>query len=443
MTAAPEDSAQRDLVTQLAVPIGEKQTREQARRVEAIQTQITHLDIRTADRLYQRLTSQSDALGNLFHLTLHHVTRASLISLLNAKRHGFHRGTDPISRMTDNRDNHDSTPTKKTTKDSTSTDIWPHFTPPKDTDAHEVPIPVRPPGDRLVPPPKGGHDSWVWSTLTAAASGLGMVFSVGVNSLSSAAIEKALEAAWIVFQTTEGPETMVFGLALEAAAEAVAIEMLGGEAHQVVNLNSIVDNFPFVDIMYPGGIPSVKARGLKLGLAASKSDSVMSAYTSEIIRSIRGGKSLDQMVDTLLANRRKLAKAWPTNLKYTTKKELIQYIRFDSPFMLPADDVAQLKEHLKTKLGTRLLKHERGLVEELLGRNFAGVHNIADAITSVDKKKLNQLIDRQIARIGSAGITKSDMRGLCEAARKYIPQVMDYKLRKKLAKELQKTLYIQ
>ena len=86
LTASPEDSAQRDLVAQLALPIGASQTREQAKRVEALQKLIAGITPAAARRMYQRLNGNSDALGQLFHLTLHHTTRKTLLGQLDAKQ---------------------------------------------------------------------------------------------------------------------------------------------------------------------------------------------------------------------------------------------------------------------------------------------------------------------------------------------------------------------
>src|SRR5262245_34884518 len=103
LTSRPEDSAQRALVDQLALPISASQTREQAKRVDALRAQIALTEKRTAERMYDRLTSRSDSLGNLFHLTLHPTTIKSLIGELDAKRHEIDRGATPDKRGTDDK----------------------------------------------------------------------------------------------------------------------------------------------------------------------------------------------------------------------------------------------------------------------------------------------------------------------------------------------------
>jgi hypothetical protein len=103
IAARPRDAAQSELVFQLARPITSVQTREQAQRVDALQELFSHLDQSTAQRLYDRLNSRIDPLAQLFELTLHHATRTSLLTLLDATRHSNKRGTPPLSRGTTQR----------------------------------------------------------------------------------------------------------------------------------------------------------------------------------------------------------------------------------------------------------------------------------------------------------------------------------------------------
>jgi hypothetical protein len=102
--STPQDAAQSALVGQLALPMQASQTREQAQRVDTLKRQFSQMDPATAQRLYGRLSNRHDLLGQLFELTLHPITQKSLLSLLDATRHGHDRGTGPVQRGTDSRD---------------------------------------------------------------------------------------------------------------------------------------------------------------------------------------------------------------------------------------------------------------------------------------------------------------------------------------------------
>src|SRR5256885_8572016 len=63
-----------------------------------------------------------------------------------------------------------------------------------------------------------------------------------------------------LFRSTEGPDAILIGYAAEEAARAALIETLAGKASAVVDLNQLKSNFPFVDLMFPEEISSIKDR---------------------------------------------------------------------------------------------------------------------------------------------------------------------------------------
>jgi hypothetical protein len=439
LMATPEDSAQRDLVAQLALPVGENQTREQAQRVEVIQTQIALMDPRTAYRLYQRLTSPGDALGQLFHLTLHHTTRKSLLGYLDAKRHDYDRGTAPVSRSTDNRNVPQPRPVPSPPpKPVQDTDIpWPPWWKPVKPGPPTPPHITTPPGN-LWPwqPPWTMDDelqtdqsdskpkNWIKTSLMAAASGLGMVLNVGLRAVTTPAMEKALEAAWIVFQTTEAEPAVLIGMAGEAAAEALLAEILGIDPALVRNLNDIESNFPVVDLISPRWLGSVKTRGILSTLPASAlTDQLRSQYTSDLLNIIAGDKQaqgkLDKAADALFRNRRKLGRAWPADLKDTSRAVIRKYLQEKTILLVPDDHVQPLRRTLGADLYRRLKDNKKAL--EQLG---------------IKDNQLATWVRSQIVRIQSMGPRSADFRVMAETAANHLPSDVTEKWRKKYLKIL-------
>jgi hypothetical protein len=426
-TSAPEDGAQRDVVAQLALPIRASQTPEQARRVEMLEAQISLMDPRNAQRLYTRLTGQSDALGNLFHLTLHPTTIKSLLGQLDAKRHDFDRGTAPVNRGTDNRQIPHLRP-------GPLGPIPPEpkpppaqkKTPPWDT-THDRPwqYPVPPPwmsdeGQQMDP---GGSksQSWIRSSLMAAAGALGTVVSVGVRAVTTAGMEEALGAAWLVFQITEAEPAALIGMAGEAAAEAILPEILGVDPIAVRNLNLIKPNFPALDLISPRWLAQVKTRGVLSTLAASAlTEQLRSQYCSDLLDMITGGKKVDDAAEILLRNRGKLGRAWPRDLRATTREGVSKYIREKTVLLVPNDHVQPLRRTLGKDLYRRLKENKRWL----------------DQLGIKNSRELSAFVNGQTDRIQSMGPSSADFRLMAETAANHLPEEVNGKFRKKFAKIL-------
>jgi hypothetical protein len=436
LTSAPEDSAQRNLVAQLALPINAGQTREQARRVEALQAQITLMEPVTAQRMHARLTSRADSLGNLFNLTLHPATIQSLLAQLNAKQHESERGTAPVQRATDNhgKDNRGITPVppSKTQpkKDTTpqppqpprpaQDDKPPPWTPPKPWSPFPVPPPWMQDENLATDPKSSNSQSWAERTLVSAAAFLGMTVSVGLRAISNPAMEKAIEAAWLVFQITEAEPAALIGMAGEAAAEAFLADIIGVDAGLVRNLNDLEPNFPLLDLISPRFVASVKTRGVLSTLPASAlTEQLCSQYVSDLLSIIDGDKKLDKAADALLRNRRMLGRAWPTDLRATTTDGVSKYIREEAILPVPSDHVQPLRRSMGQNLYRRLQDNKK-LLDQL------GVKN---------NRQLSSYVNKQIDRIQSMGPSSSDFRVMAEAVN-HLPADVNEAFRKKYAKIL-------
>lgn len=412
LTAAPEDQAQRDLMAQLTLPIRTDQTREQAQRVEALRKLIAGLDTKTTYRLYARLTGPADSLGNLFHLTLHHTTRKALLDQLNAKQHDNNRGTD-------NRNVPPPPPNKQ--------DISPP-PPPNKQDIPPPPPPYFYPSIHIPPGwkpiPYGDDDSsgggstsrdWLWKLLKSVGTGMGMTVSVLLPALGASSLEAAVAAAWVVFQTSAGLSlTMLVGEAGEAAAVVLLVEELGGAASRAVNLNTIESNFPVVDVLAQTGMSSVKTYGVLSKLSpAQQWDSLRSRYNGDLMDMIRGNK-VDRAADLLYKNRRRLARAWPSDLNDKTVEGIKKYIREKADLRILDDHMKQLVQTLPDDL-SRLLKKEPRLLSEI------GLKT---------DKQIEDFARRQVLRIKSLGITSNDLGVMLETAYKHLPKDVTERWRK-------------
>ncbi len=440
LAAGPEDSTQRDLVTQLALPIEERQTREQARRVEALQAQIRLMDPGNAQRLYIRLTDPADALGILFHLTLHHVTVKSLLAQLDAKRQEshpvtapahrgmapVHRGPAPVHQGTDNRQvpHLRPVPPQYEPEQPKQPQDHQHIT---DTGVPVSPYPVPPPwmnDDQQVDPDGSGSQSWIWSSLKAAAGMLGMTYSVGLRAVSTVAMEKALEAAWLVFQITDAAPAALMGMAGEAAAEAFLAEIMGVDPASVRNLNQLKESFPLVDLISPRWIGSVKTRGALSTLPPSAlTEQLRSQYTSDLLQVITGEEKVESAAEALLRFRPELGRAWPSDLRATTIEGVSKYLREKTVLLVPSDHVQPLRRTLGADLYRRIKDNNKWL----------------DQLGIKSGRQLAKFVSEQTSRIQSLGPSSADFRLMAETAARHLPSEVNEKFRKKFAAILRKS----
>lgn len=431
VASAPQDGAQRELVNQLAIPMGASETAKQAKRVDALSAQFSVMDPRTAGSLYARLQNRGDALGQLFELTLHPATQKSLLSLLDATRHGNDRGT--LNRGT--QPTQPVTPVKKSPPKPPV--IPPHYTPmhvaptkqPPPQPPIQLPSPWTPPwldwlSDDQYPAPANQDDpAWVWSPIRAAAGALGLTMSVGLRVLSNPLVEKAVEAAWLVFQTEEGGLAALYGMAGEAAAEVILSRALGVDPALVVNLNNVAANFPLVDVATPKGFFSVKVKGVASTLAGDELQaSIRSQYTSDLFDLAVGGPKADgkliKAAKGLLKVRGQLGQAWPSDLKDLTVDGVAKYLRQNARLMVPDDHV-------------QLLRHTLG---EDLYKRISSSKKYMDQLGIKNQTDLANFVDRQISRIDSLQVTSEDLMTLAETAADHIPKEQIPRLSRDLQK---------
>lgn len=425
VTAAPQDAAQQVLVSQLALPMGASQTPQQAKRVDALRGVIAGLDVGTAKRLYGRLSNSHDPLGHLFTLTLHRVTRNSLLGLLDAKRHSLDRGTAPVNRATDQRTTAPTTPIPPPIPPPSHAKPRKWVLPPErrkwspwdlDKVGPTVPLfdPV-PPGVRIVKGPEFGEDDGIRDLVRMAAAGLGLPLSVGLSMLRPTTISKAVEAAWIVMQTYEGTEIkMMMGLAGEAAAETVLADLFGVDQSAIVNLNDLVSNFPLIDHSMSAGLVQTKALGAASSvtgaLLAERNLGELAGFLADVIVGTEGPKSkLTKAAVGLLNLRDKLTPlgAWPRDLRATSTEGVVKYIRENLMFAIP-DNVA-FKER------------------PILGANLYRRLNNPQALAKLGLKQsqLTGFINRQVDRILPLGVSANDLQSFAEVARRYLPSDVD------------------
>jgi hypothetical protein len=408
--SAPQDQAQSELIAQLGLPMGASQTRDQAKRVDALAAQFSLMDPTRARRLYARLSNRGDALGQLFELTLHPLTQTSLLGLLRATGNGHDRGTGPTARGTDNRQ---PPPPRKSLIPPPVVPQPPSPIPTPPQPRSPIPMPPQPgpQGPRIIDPPDPDSRSWIWGPLTRVAGLLGVTLSAGLRILNPALLEAAADAAWLVFQTEEGSLTALYGRAGEAAAEAILPAVLGVNPALVKNLNDYVANIPVVDIATPFGLPSVKVRGVASALQGSALDSYLrSAYTSVLYDLIVGGPradaALQKAANILLKIRPQLGPSWPADLKDLTPDGVVKYLREETPVLIPDNHVDLMRRTRGEDLYRRISNNPR------LKYQFGIKDNGVD---------MANFINRQIDRFGSLHVTSEDIEAIAKLAAGHMP----------------------
>jgi hypothetical protein len=229
-------------------------------------------------------------------------------------------------------------------------------------------------------------------------------------------MEKALEAAWLVFQITEAGPTALMGMAGEAAAEAFLAEVLGLDPGALVNLNTVMTNFPVIDLIGSTVVGSVKARGILSTLPAKAlTAQLRSQYTGDLLDLIAGEKKVDKAARALLAHRGQLGRAWPRDLRATTVDGVSRYLREKTVLLVPADHVQPLRRTLGKDLYRRLKSDKQAL----------------DRLGITSQRQLARYVTTQSRRVVSMGPTSTDFRVMAETAARHLPPDLTEKLRKK------------
>lgn len=424
----PEDQAQAELKALLAQPIGPQDVPALARRVDAMKALMAGLDLKTADRLYQRLTDYPrDALGRLFRLELHPETVRTLIEHLAWVRHVKRQAAPPPPPPPP-----PVPPRRRQTPPITGRP--PVVVPPIVVPPPPVPprppqpptltptypgIPWRPPGiTTSLPPSDPSGPSWVWAPIGLAATALGTVVSIGIRRLTQAELADLIDAAWLVFQLEGGrPLTTILGMAGEAVAEKLMSRVLGIDPAKIYNLNLLQSNFPVADLISPRGLASVKVRGL-LGrtTGAARAPSLALEYIQDLVDVAAPGPAtrskLTKAASLLFDNRATLRArgAWPTGFSPRSIAEVERYLRDKVTLFVPHDHVQLVRRTIGEVLHRRV---QTGNI-----RLPAGTNPVA---------WVNSFVDR----VDSLGLKSTDFEVLLEAT-KHIPKEQIPRLRREL-----------
>jgi hypothetical protein len=408
--AAPEPGAQTTLVSILSRPILSTDTAAQARRVADLRRLIDGLDPATAERLDARLVSTSDALGELFRLTLHHVTRQELLARLDRVRHALPAAA-PTSAATPSGVTPPSAPASSSAPASPSTGpAQPPPTGPGSQTTDPPPPTIVDPGplwsvhirDLQGPPRSTDHDTWVSDLLRQAERALGVQASAAMSLLPTWVIGVAIDAAADVIAGAAGARLDVtFGHVGERAAEAILREASGSP---VVNLDDLLgtNNFPAADLISRLGAWQVKFFGCA-GKDLSEND-MLSRYLGELFDLFTGWGATDRAAKLLLDNRDRIAGqgAWPSGLRARSGEGVASWLRDNIGLLVPSDALPVL-----------VSDRGRAYLADRIRRSGASMISRLDVGTPA---KLNRFVDAQLKRVGSFGIDCQDVRLLIEAA---------------------------
>ena len=410
LTAAPEDRAQNQLVSHLALPIGASQTREQAQRVDALRTLFSTLEPSTAYRLYDRLGSSDDLLGRLFHLTLHHATRGSLMSLLNVTRHAQDRGIGPVSRGTDDRKVVPPPP-----KPVPPPGPVPEPPRPKPVIPPPPPPPWPPPrhgpGPSPWPPPKHGPGilNWLSDQLTRSGQAAAMIGGL-LLILPGEAVAAAIAAATAVFGE---------GGTFARAGEMAAKEMLKWTLKQsalpwrVFDVNEISKRFPGIDLMSSIRPWQVKMWGVDARVTKFEvAERIVRAM--ELLYGEKPWKDLPiKTAEALLDAREEFKQhgAWPIRWPANPTIEQLQVLIRDTAFGVPDDMVVQVR----TELGRKLAENPkfRELFPELRLGSLVDPRTLSRAEQDRWAERVTNFLFTHVAGVG---VTTEQLRTMAAAA---------------------------
>jgi hypothetical protein len=406
-SAAPADRAQNELVSQLALPISAGQTQAEARRVSALQGLFVGLDPTTASRMYGRLSNSGDSLGQLFDLTLHHATRASLMGVLAAKRANHHENGP------------DRRAPPSPPQPSPIPPPGPH---PKQIQGQQAPtdptIPIPPPppdpwwaprvtGPQQTPitPPTTGPGI-LRRLLNMGRPGVAMLGGL-MAALSPEAVIAALEAALASLM-----EGSTFGRAGEVAAREILkrqLELKGLPGH-VFDLNTIRKNFPGMDLITSVRPWQVKTWGVnstrdKIDVAMSIVNSMVDLYAGPRLPNTTVKALLDAR--ELLIQQNAWPSGWPSNPTADQLKVLLQ----DTAFAVPDDLVGRVR----SAFGKRLVEDPR--FREQIRDLSIGSLNDPKTLSLADQERWSKKVtDFLFTRVQPVGLTTNQVRTLLEVS---------------------------
>ena len=289
-----------------------------------------------------------------------------------------------------------------------------------------IPIPSRRPkppqgGTPPVPRPQGqqlpgsgtGISQWLKDSLSGVAKMAGIAISGLVWAIPAPVLEKAIEAAWLVFQLENLSPNSLVGKAGERAARVIAKWALekAGVSGNVFDVNILQKNFPGFDLLTSLRPYSVKTYNV-LGQDINKAKS---NYKRDILRIIgshpadRGYR--ERVAAAMLRWRTELTKAgvWPTSLSgNVTKDQLVKFIR-ETVFLFPEDHVITMRG----QMGAELF----GMYKQ--GQSIPGI------AAGLGDNDVAPLISKfVIERIQSSGLKTTDLRLMVDVARR-LPDARD------------------
>jgi hypothetical protein len=300
-------------------------------------------------------------------------------------------------------------------------------TPPRKNDRRDDNEPVAPPGtivdpalpfnpldltsenDALRQPPgdRSGHS--IRTLLKAAAGSLGMALSSGILAISEDVLGEAIGAIMAAFEEA-GVGTAGIGLAGERAAE-VILEHLLGDRNAVVNLNTIMKNFPLIDLMTPSGLPSVKTLGIL-------TDRPYEENRAKILKALRQGigllrpgdkNTLQRAAETLLEHRPELLKQANAAVPYAvrtarTVDQMKAAIKDLYTLHIPDDWVAKARQD-----AAQMLFEQLGVAVDVPGhKHLAGSRMTAENA---------EWVKRIVSKIQPIGISSPDFKVMLEAGK--------------------------
>jgi hypothetical protein len=283
---------------------------------------------------------------------------------------------------------------------------WPHWTPPR-PQGGVPPVDPRPRGSPPPTIPSSGPGSgivdWLKTSLGAGATVLGIAYSGSMWAIRGVTLQKALDAAWLVFQIEEGGLKSLVGLAGEAALEAILPDILGIDPKYVRNLNELATSFPVLDLISARGVYSVKTYGIVSKATGQELiDQIVSKYKNDFLNMVLDqtgafGKPMEKCVRLLFENQDALrAKGqWPSALRGRTEQAIRKYIQEEGLLVIPSDHVQPAR---------------RGLGKHLNEMRLSGKLPGANPLW----------IQKQVFRI-QGGVSSTDLSGIVEST-KHLPK---------------------
>lgn len=426
--ASPENQGQVDFINWLEQPIAATDARAIVERYESLRVLFGTMGPTAAHRLHERMTDKLDPLGDFARLELAEWHRQQLISLLASRAKGFDRGTT----------HRGTTPPPVPPKPPVDSDIITgrprNVVPP--ILVPNVPPPPKPP--KPPKPPEGGTppkldpkslyvnidpnaENWLASSLSGVAKMAGVGISILMAVIPAGILEKAIQAAWLVYQLERLPAKALLGLAGEMAAETIAVWVLetkmGIPASRILNLNLLQKNFTGLDLLAPELPISVKTFGVLTKVTGDALEKyVLGGYKNAArylfdTNHVLHIRYQEKIANQLLRHKEALKQrgVWSSSLSAGVKtKEMAEFVRNKGIMMVPEDHVAMVRREMAVEYFTQ---YQEGKLP-----GFAP--NLADEVIA---PQISALVSR---RFVSSGLRTSDYRAIVDVAAR-LPEARD------------------